>query len=688
MNLLFRNALTICCLAVFLGAAPAEAEEPEEPEVEMFFAPAEAVTIAARHAQPMNQSPSAVTVLTREDIETSGARTLPEVLRLVPNMDVQAIDPFWYGLGVRGNTTSSASNLLLLVDGRDLTLEFLGFPAWTVQNFPMEEVERIEVIRGPGSALYGANAYAGIVHVITRKAGEGPRASASVRGGEHGQTEMSCRGTGRVGPVAVGAAGGMVHEDLWTARDMRGKKALRGKVDGTIELGPESQLLVEAGAVQTSGWMFMNLGQLNISDMVDAYARTSFQYDELMVQAVYERLELDGDPELHLYYKDLGVVLAAIPHFAANSDKLSIQAQETLEMWCNRTTFGGEYVFHHLHAEPLYDPDFNEHRIGVFVQDELDLGAIIKKYSGFDLTSLIFTAGLRFDDNTLTSGEFSPRASLIWMPIADHGLRLGYAHAFLKPTFFQSHLHIRLDDINNLGFDDLDLSEPGLENQTIDSLELGYTGSFLEDKLLVKLDLAYNWYRNNIRFEYDPDKLDYRYVNELRVPDLNGPGIGFANQSWQLNGHNVELQVVLRPTQRSRLFVNAGYRQVFYGETGRFSEREPVWRLSAGADLGSRQGWTVSVRAFHVSSYWRETTNPASILEPEIAIRIPATWFLNARLAWKLAARPLDLTVGLEVFNLLGFRFREYAGLTIPNGPDYGAERLGRRIVLFVHGQI
>ena len=116
-----RSAGIIACLLGLLGGQ-ALAQETQDLEMELFFAPAETVTSATRHAQPLQHSPSAITVLTREDIEASGARTLPEALRLVPNMDVQFFRPIWYTVGIRGRSTANPDAMLLLIDGRDATV--------------------------------------------------------------------------------------------------------------------------------------------------------------------------------------------------------------------------------------------------------------------------------------------------------------------------------------------------------------------------------------------------------------------------------------------------------------------------------------------------------------------------------------------------------------------------------------
>ena len=155
------TALAITCVWFLSAAGAVFAQESDDEELLEEFALLDLqaeVSSAARYAQPLARSPSAISVLTRQDIEASGARRLPEVLRLVPGMDVYAITPIWRAVGVRGNTTNASDSLLLLIDGRDATHEFLGAPLVGVHHFSMDEVDRIEVIRGPGSSLYGANA--------------------------------------------------------------------------------------------------------------------------------------------------------------------------------------------------------------------------------------------------------------------------------------------------------------------------------------------------------------------------------------------------------------------------------------------------------------------------------------------------------------------------------------------------
>jgi len=681
-----RKVIPIACLLLSVSAGAQD--EFDELEMEMFFAPAETVTSATRHAQPLELSPSAVTVLTREDIEASGARTLPEALRQVPNMDIGLVSPLWYEVGVRGDTSMNSDTMLLLVDGRDVTMELFGFPSWTTNSFSMDDVERIEVIRGPGSALYGANAYAGVVHVITREPGTGPRAQASLRGGEQGFFETTGRASLALEPLAVSASFGYQNTDFWTDRDNRAGEILRGRLDAKLDLGDDLQLRVDAGASSSSGRFFTYVGPVELNELMVAYGRVRFHYKDLMVQALYDRMNMEADVDLGLNY--LGLEIGRLPLLVGSVDKTVLQVNHGLELPFNRLAYGAEHIFNHYHSKVFIDPDHYEHRFGVFLQDEVDLAAIIDRLFEAGAPPLFLTVGLRFDIDYMTDStlsELSPRASIVCKPFEGQSLRFGYAHAFFKPTFFQKSLNLHLN--SEFGFDSLDLRSPEVDNKTIDSVELGYSGSFFDGRLVVRMALAYTWYRNLIHFKFDADEMGYKQIGSFVIPDLSsGEGIGHYNTTYGKNGHSVDLEVIARPTERSRIFVSAGYRQVFLSHNKRYNDDEPVWSVSAGADISSAAGWEASLRAHFVDTYYRNIFNPESLLQERLESYLPASWFLNARLAWRISEKPYAASAGIEAFNLLNNRFRELVGRTVENGVDIGGEVLGRRIVVFVKGEM
>ena len=115
------------------------------------------------HQQSVFWSPSAVTVITRDEILASGVNTIHDLLRRVPGMDVFDLKTYYPVVGARAMAGILGNRILTITDGREEIMEMTGFTMWGALSVDLEEVERIEVIRGPASALYGANAYSAVV---------------------------------------------------------------------------------------------------------------------------------------------------------------------------------------------------------------------------------------------------------------------------------------------------------------------------------------------------------------------------------------------------------------------------------------------------------------------------------------------------------------------------------------------
>jgi len=131
------------------------------------------LTSAARRAQVSSDAAAAVFVLTREDIRHSGASSIPELLRFVPGLQVARESNSRYAISARGFNSRFANKLLVLIDGRSIYTPEFSWVLWDESNVPLEEIERIEVVQGPGGSLWGANAVNGIINIITRSATEG-----------------------------------------------------------------------------------------------------------------------------------------------------------------------------------------------------------------------------------------------------------------------------------------------------------------------------------------------------------------------------------------------------------------------------------------------------------------------------------------------------------------------------------
>jgi iron complex outermembrane receptor protein len=128
------------------------------------------VTSVSKRAQTLGAAPAAIFVITREDIRRSGARSVPEALRLAPGLEVARIDQNKWAIGSRGFNGRFANKLLVLIDGRTVYTPLFSGVYWNVQDVLLEDVDRIEVIRGPGATLWGANAVNGVINIITKEA--------------------------------------------------------------------------------------------------------------------------------------------------------------------------------------------------------------------------------------------------------------------------------------------------------------------------------------------------------------------------------------------------------------------------------------------------------------------------------------------------------------------------------------
>jgi iron complex outermembrane receptor protein len=150
------------------------------------------ITTVMRVPEPTTTIPAAVFVITQDDIRRSGATSLPEVLRLAPGVQVSQIDAARYAIGIRGFADRLARSMLVLVDGRAVYSPLFAGTYWEVQDTLLEDIERIEIIRGPGGTLWGANAVNGIINIVTKRAQD-----------THGTLVAGTVGSELRGPVSV-----------------------------------------------------------------------------------------------------------------------------------------------------------------------------------------------------------------------------------------------------------------------------------------------------------------------------------------------------------------------------------------------------------------------------------------------------------------------------------------------------
>lgn len=160
------------------------------------------ITTASRKPQSVSQAAAAVFVITAEDIRRSPARTLPDLLRTVPGLQVASITSSTWAISARGLNGRSANKLLVLIDGRSVYSPLFGGVYWDAQDTALEDIERIEVVRGPGGTLWGANAFHGVINIITRSAASSQGTQLALTAGDEQKVAASLRHGGPIGEDA------------------------------------------------------------------------------------------------------------------------------------------------------------------------------------------------------------------------------------------------------------------------------------------------------------------------------------------------------------------------------------------------------------------------------------------------------------------------------------------------------
>ncbi|MCP4039820.1 MAG: TonB-dependent receptor [bacterium] len=197
------------CLIAFLGSWSALQSAPRDDSVEDYLAELSLeelmeleVTTASKKGESYWRAASAIYVLTGDDIRRSAVTTIPDALRLVPGLQVAQLDSNKWAVTARGFNERFANKLLVLIDGRTVFSPTFSGVYWDIQDTLLEDVDRIEVIRGPGGTLWGANAVNGVINIITKPAARTQGSYVTVGGGGEEQAFVGVRHGGRIGDDA------------------------------------------------------------------------------------------------------------------------------------------------------------------------------------------------------------------------------------------------------------------------------------------------------------------------------------------------------------------------------------------------------------------------------------------------------------------------------------------------------
>ncbi|MGH9445788.1 MAG: TonB-dependent receptor plug domain-containing protein [Terriglobia bacterium] len=513
------------------------------------------VTTVSKEPEELWRTPDAVYVLTQEDIRRSGATTIPDILRLVPGVEVAQIDSDTWAIGVRGFGGQFSSGLEVLIDGRSVYTPLFGGVYWELQNLPLDEIDRIEVIRGPGGAVWGSNAVDGVINIITKKAKDTHGGLMSVGGGNVDQATTEYRygaGNGKGFDYRVYGMGfdrgPELHQDhdpfdAWRTGqagfradwETGGNDALtlQGDIydgyDGTrAAIGyysPPVQVNVDGAAKVAGGnllghWRheLSNGSDVQIEAYFDRTSRLQPQYGEI-------RNTFDIDFHHHLtlpHHQDFNWGLEA-----QVSPSHFIQTQATVTLVPNPT-------------DELYSG---------FVQDEIPL---VENH-------LSLTLGSKLLHDNYTGFEVEPSARLMWTPSPHQTFWAGITRAVNTPSDLDEELQITgLYTTNPLPIFIRVIGNAQFFSQQVISYEAGWR-SLIEPKLYLDIAAFDNHYDDLSSyetgapfFETSPPPLR-AIVPVLAGNDFKGTTDGFEigpdwkpTPWWQLKASYSYLHIELR----------------------------------------------------------------------------------------------------------------------------------------------
>jgi iron complex outermembrane receptor protein len=433
------------------------------------------ITSASRRPEKLSETSSAVDVITSDDIERAGVTNIPDALRLGTEMEVAQVDGHTWAISARGFNTTVANKMQVLMDGRSLYTPLFSGVFWDVQQTFLPDLEQIEIIRGPGATLWGANAVNGVINIRTKSADETQGLLLYGGGGFEAEGFGGVRYGGKVGDdtyyrvyVMGQARDGLPLEGDGAEDDSH---IMQGGFRIDSKIHPEDTITLQ-GDFYAGNFEQLNSGDIDV-DGENVIGRWTHEFEKdssIMLQAYYDRT--------HRFIPNV---------FEEERNTFDIELQHQLRYGQHYIVYGGNYRLSHddignLGPSLAFIPDSDtEHLVSAYVQDEWHIVP----------DAFFITAGSKFEYNTFSGFEVQPTGRFTWLPGMGQTVWGAISRAVRTPT--------RIDQnfvVPNPAFAPAMLvANPDFESETLVAYELGYR---LKATSNLSFDLAgyYNDYDN------------------------------------------------------------------------------------------------------------------------------------------------------------------------------------------------
>ncbi|KAF0103791.1 MAG: hypothetical protein FD187_2694 [bacterium] len=429
-----------------------------------FFADQPLVLSASRLATPANRAPAAVSVITREMIEATGFRHLVDVLRLVPGFIVG-----WSG----GNTAAATylglseqfpHRMQIMVDGRSVYDPSFGHTVWRGIPVALDEVERIEVVRGPNAAHDGLNAMMGTIHVYTRHSSAtlGGMGEVAIGNRDYRETNLRYGGMTDNGSWRLGF---LAREDEIHGVDQDRANDVQVNFRGDFSASPWDDVMLEFG-LSRGRWQGTNIGNLFYDDQhaqyVNGYANLLWKH--VLPEGREWALQFN-----HTYSQNQEAIPLPAPIDPLSGDyrtsgtalELSYLDRSSAEL---KKSLSGEFRLNRVRLPMQLDNDYDSDYV-------FSLSGALEWNPAAEWVVHLGTMLERHSDNGDTS--LSPRFVVNWLPSDAHAFRLGIAHGETATSIYVNNVDIRLS-VGGVTVDQIFASTEDLEPEKINTVELGY----------------------------------------------------------------------------------------------------------------------------------------------------------------------------------------------------------------------
>jgi iron complex outermembrane receptor protein len=432
------------------------------------------VSTVERQESTVGRSPAAVFVVTPEMIKRSGARNLPDVLRMVPGLDVARLNANTWAVSSRGFNDRISNFLLVQIDGRVVYNATFGGVYWNQQDVVLEDVERIEVVRGPGTTMWGSNAVNGVINIITKKASDTQGTLLQGGGGSNLQSDFSTvRYGGQLNPDLSWRVFGKQFDNApgWSETDVPdGWNMKHGGFRMDYTPTPCDTFTLQGDIFTGSGGNQLRdvpMPTFPFSETIDG--RTFFPGGNVLMRHVHE-FDEDTNWQLMGYY-DNYTQNYALANETRNTFNVDLQFQ--FRPYDNHRMIAGAFYRNSQDsiigandgfAVSFNPPQFTTEWLSGFLQDEIML----------EEDRWYFTAGVRFEENTFGGFQVEPTARLLFLPSERQSMWMAVSRAVRNPT------RLDVQGTFNVGTDPAEpvfvslRGNPNFQPEDCTSYEIGY----------------------------------------------------------------------------------------------------------------------------------------------------------------------------------------------------------------------